>query len=57
MYQGMLAAGMYDSAQEYDILLSAARDEFDEECAREQYEEECARKQYEQDLAEEEERS
>lgn len=54
MYQEMLAAGMYDSAQEYDILLSTARDEFDEECAREQYEEECAKEQYEQDLAEEE---
>lgn len=54
MYQEMLAAGMYDSAQEYDILLSAARDEFEEERAREQYEEECAKEQYEQDLAEEE---
>ena len=51
MYQEMLAAGLYDSAQEYDVLRMQAEAEFEEECAEEearrQYEEEETRKQYE----------
>ncbi len=44
MYQEMLAAGLYESTQEYDVLRMQAEAEFEEE-----YEEEEARKQYEKE--------
>lgn len=36
MYQQMLAAGEYNSAAEYDILLALARDEYEKEKALEE---------------------
>ena len=47
MYQQMLAAGEYNSAAEYDLLLALARDEYESEQAREEYEAEAAREEYE----------
>ena len=48
MYQEMFAAGLYDSAQEYDVLRMNAIGEFEEECAQEE-----ARKEYEKECEEE----
>ena len=47
MYQEMLAAGLYDSAEEYDVLRMQAEAEFEEECAQEE-----ARKEYEEEYKE-----
>lgn len=44
MYQEMFAAGLYDSAQEYDVLRMNAIAEFEEECAKEE-----ARKEYKEE--------
>lgn len=49
MYQHMLAAGEYNSAAEYDLLLCLARNEYEEELARE----EAAKAEYEEELARE----
>ena len=32
MFREMLANGDYESAQEYDLMLELAREEFEEEC-------------------------
>ena len=48
MYQEMLTAGLYDSAEEYDVLRMQAEAEFEEECAQEE-----ARKEYEKESEEE----
>ncbi|WP_155885968.1 hypothetical protein [Lachnospira multipara] len=44
MYREMLDDGLYDSAEEYDVLRMQAEAEFEEECAQEE-----ARKEYEEE--------
>ncbi len=37
MYMERLAAGEYDSYEEYNVLNALAKDEYEQECAKEEY--------------------
>ncbi len=50
MYMEKLAAGEYDSYEEYNILHALAKDEYEQECAKAEYEQECAKEEYLQEL-------
>ena len=45
MYQEMLSSGMYDNYNEYMMLNTLARDEYEQELAKEEYEKECVQEE------------
>ncbi len=49
MYRELLSEGAYDNATEYALLLTFAREEYEEELAEEQAREEYEREEYERE--------